>query len=165
MSDFFRTQSLPYQNILMTAPPGECVDVGWSEENQQATSHAGIPVLPQSLTGFLPLLDYETTGSPGQTTSLAPSSQCTTPRSSFPGVKRHMRSTARGHPYEIGHHSKSKASAGRVQGVLHEMSLSSNFARPGGDSLEYAQGLVFHPSSWGSRSGGEFGASQSFARV
>ena len=68
-----------------------------------------------------------------------------------------MKSTARGHPYDIGHHSKSKASTGRVQGVVHEMSLSSGFARPGGDSLEYAQGLALHPSSWGSRSGGEFG--------
>jgi len=117
----------------------------------------GISALPQSLTGFLSLPDCEMTGSPDQTTSLAPSSQYTAPQSSFPGVKRHMKSTPRSRPYDTGHHSKSKASAVQVQGAADEKLLDWSFARPKGDSLEYAQGLALHPSSWGSRAGGEFG--------
>ena len=96
-------------------------------------------------------------GFPGQSTSLAPSSQCTVLQSSLPSVKRRMKMTERGRPYDIGHHLKSKASAARAQGALDENCPAASFARPGEDSLGYARDLALAVSSCSSRTGGEFG--------
>ena len=152
MSDSSRKQPLPYQSTLATALPGE-----WTGPRKISTPppRHGISVLSQPLTGFLPHPDCETTGYPGQSTSLAVS-QCNVPRSSFPGVKRQMKVTERDHPYGISFRFKSKAFAARVRGAADEKPSAASFAWPGGDSLEYAQGLTLPLSLWGSRSEGEF---------
>ena len=93
-------------------------------------------------------------------TSLAPSSEYTAPQSSFPGVKRHMKLTQRGRPYGIG---DLKASSVHVQGAADEKPLDSSFAPLGAGPLGYAQRLALRPSPWGSRFGGEFVVSPSFA--
>ena len=144
-----------YHSTLTTATPGE-----WTGPKTIST-----PPLTHYLCAttvahyFLPHPGCETTGFPGQSTSLAPSSQS---QSSFPGVKPRIKMTERGRPYDIGHHFRSKASAARVQRarVRHasdENCRAASFPRPGEDSLEYAQGLALSVLSCSPRTGGEFG--------
>ena len=153
MSDYLRTQTLPYQSTSTTAPPGE-----WTGPKTIST-----PPLTHYLCAttvahyFFPHPNCETTGFSGQSTSLAPSSQCTVPQSSSPGVKRRSKMTERGRPYDIGHHFRSKASVARVKGASDESCPAASFACPGEDSLEYAEGLALAGSSCSSRTGGEFG--------
>jgi hypothetical protein len=115
----------------------------------------GVSVLPVAY-WFFPLPDYEMMVLLDQTTSLASSSQCTAPRSSLPGAKRHMKPTARSRPNDIGD-SKSRAFTAHFQGAEDEQPLDSGFARLGGDSVEYAQSVALQLSSRGSTSGGELG--------
>ena len=130
MSDYLGTQSLPYQSMLTTAPPGE-----WTGPKIISTSPLTHYLCATIVAHcFLPHPDCETMGFPGQSTSLAPSSQCTVLQSSLPSVKRRMKMTERGRPYDIGHHLKSKASAARAQGALDENCPAASFARPGEDS-------------------------------
>ena len=109
-------------------------------------SHGSLPVL------FL-RPDTEIPESPRRSVSLAPSSQCTLSLPSSRALaKRHKQTPARrNHPYDVDHHSKSKASAACAQGASDK-----SIAWPGGDSLKYAQGVALYPPSRGSSSGGKF---------